>query len=132
MARCNAAKAAYPAQSDVAHNLGLLLAEMDRMDEAVVFLRRASEGLPERAMVHYNYGLAAQSLGRLEEAERALSRALALEPENPDFLLALADHFLRREMPTRALEMADRLLEVAPGHPRGQRLKAAAEAALRR
>jgi len=123
---------AYPDQSDVAYNLGLLLAEMDRMDEAVVFLRRASEGLPERAMVHYNYGLAAQSLGRLDEAERALSRALAVEPDNPDFLFALADHFLRRGMPTRALEMADRLLEISPGHPRGQQLKAAVEAALRR
>ena len=64
---------------------------MNRMDEAVEFLRRASDGLPERAMVHYNYGLAAQSL-----------------------------------------EMANRLLEISPGHPQGQRLKAAAEAALRR
>jgi tetratricopeptide (TPR) repeat protein len=123
---------AYPDQSDVAYNLGLLLAEMNRMDEAVEFLRRASEGLPERAMVHYNYGLAAQSLGRSDEAERALSRALAVEPDNPGFLFALADHFLRRGMPTRALEMADRLLEVAPGHPQGQQLKAAVEAALRR
>jgi hypothetical protein len=35
-------------------------------------------------------------------------------------------------MPARALEVADRLLQVAPEHPQGQQLKAAAEVALRR
>jgi len=121
---------AYPRQFDVAYNLGLLLAEMNRPEAAAEFLRQASEGLPGRGRVHYNYGLLSQSLGRVEEAERALLRAIAVEPDNPDFLFALGDHYLRRGMPARALEMADRLLEVAPAYPQGQQLRAAVERAL--
>jgi len=123
---------AYPDQFEVAYNLGLLLAEMNRMEEAVGFLRQASEGLPARARIHYNYGLAAQSLGRLDESERALLKALAAEPDSPDILFALGDHYYRRGMPARALEMVDRLLEVSPGYPQGRQLKAAVEGALGR
>ena len=123
---------AYPDRSDVAYNLGLLLAEMGRIEEAVEFLGQASQGQPEQARIHYNYGLALQALERLQEAEAALLRALGVEPENPDFLFALGDHYFRRGMPARALETADRLLTAAPGHPQGQQLKAAAEQALRR
>ena len=66
----------------------------------------------------------------LEEAEAALLLALDTEPENPDFLFALGDHYFRRGMPERALEMANRLLAAAPGHTQGQQLKAAIERAL--
>jgi len=122
----------YPGQFEAAYNLGLLLAEMERIEEATEFLGRASAGLPTRARAHYNYGLALQSLGRSEEAEGALLRALGVEPENPDFLFAMGDHYLRRGLPAQALEMVDRLLTAAPGHPQGQQLKAAVEQALRR
>ena len=123
---------AYPDWSDVAYNLGLLLAEMGRIEEAVEFLGRASDGQPDHARVHYNFGLALQAVGRLNDAEAALLEAVGVEPENPDFLFALGDHYLRRGQPARALETADRLLTAAPGHPLGQQLKAAAEQALRR
>jgi len=122
----------YPEQHDVAYNLGLLLAEMNRIEEAVEFLGQASAGLPERARAHYNYGLALQSLGRIAEAEAALLRAVDVEPSSADFLFALADHYLRRGEPARALETADRLLAASPGHPQGQQLRAAAERVLRR
>ncbi len=123
---------AYPDQADVAYNLGLLLAEMGRIEDATEFLGRASEGLPRRARVHYNHGLALQSLGRVAEAEVALLKALSVEPDNPDFLFATGDHYLRRGMPARALEAVDRLLAAAPEHPQGQQLKAAIERVLRR
>ena len=123
---------AYPDQAEVAYNLGLLLAEMSRIEEATEYLGRASEGQPDRARVHYNYGLALQAVGRLDDAEAALLKALSVEPENPDLLFALGDHYFRRGMPAQALEMADRLLAASPGHPQGQQLKAAAEQVLGR
>jgi tetratricopeptide (TPR) repeat protein len=122
---------AYPDQYEVAYNLGLLLAEMNRIEEATEALAQASGGLPDRARVHYNYGLAAQSVGRPQDAEAALLRALELEPENPDFLFALGDHYFRRGMGIQALDIANRLLEASPGHPQGQQLKAAVEQMLR-
>jgi tetratricopeptide (TPR) repeat protein len=122
----------YPDQFEAAYNLGLLLAEMGRIEEAVEFLGQASEGFPNRARVHYNYGLALQATARLDQAEAALLRALSVEPENPDFLFALGDHYLRRGDPAGALEMANRILSTSPRYPQGQQLRAAAEEALRR
>jgi tetratricopeptide (TPR) repeat protein len=123
---------AYPDQVDVAYNLGLLLAELSRIEEAVEFLGRASDGQPDRARVHYNYGLALQAVGRLDDAEGALLKAVGVEPENPDLLFALGDHYLRRGQPARALEVAERLVRIAPNHPQGPELLVAAQQALRR
>jgi tetratricopeptide (TPR) repeat protein len=123
---------AYPDQSETAYDLGLLLAETDRMEEAVEFLGRASDGMPARGRVHYNYGLALQSVSRFAEAEAAFLHALGLDPENLDFLLVTADHYLRTGDATRALEMAQRLLELSPDHPGGLRIRDAALGSLNR
>ncbi len=113
----------YPEQYEAAYSLGLLLAEMERVDEAVEFLGRASSGMPERARAHYNYGLALQAVGSVAEAEAALRRALDVEPENIDFLFALADHYVRRGQLQRALALADRMIALAPDNPIGQQVK---------
>ena len=55
-----------------------------------------------------------------------------LEDVDPDFLFALGDHYLRRGMPARALEFADRLLEASPDYPQAEEFKAAVEEAIRR
>lgn len=123
---------AFPDRYDAAYNLGLLLAEMNRIEEAIEFLGQASQGQPDQARIHYNYGLALQTQTRMEEAEAALLRAISVEPENPDFLYALGEHYLRRGLPRRALELADRLLGFSPDHSPGMQLKSAAEQALRR
>jgi predicted Zn-dependent protease len=68
-----------------------------------------------------------QQLQRADEAAAALEAAVALEPRNPDFLLALGDHYLRRRRAPEALAVAERLIAAAPGQPTGQELRAAAE-----
>jgi predicted CXXCH cytochrome family protein len=113
----------YPEQYEAAYSLGLLLAEMERVDEAVEFLGRASAGMPERARAHYNYGLALQAVGRVGEAEAALRRALDVEPENIDFLFALADHYVKRGELRRALTLADRMIALEPDNPIGRQVK---------
>jgi tetratricopeptide (TPR) repeat protein len=123
---------AEPDLHDVAYSMGLLLAEMGRLEEAVGYLRRAADGLPDQGRVHYNFGLALQEVGRMDEAESALSRAVELEPENYDFVFALADHFVRRSEWDRALELADRMIELAPNNPLGQQVRAVVEENLRR
>jgi tetratricopeptide (TPR) repeat protein len=122
----------YPEQYDAAYSLGLLLAEMNRIEEAVEFLGVASAGMPDHGRAHYNYGLALQAVGRIPEAETALRRAVATEPQNPEFLFALGDHYLRRGSAQRALELANRLLAITPGNQNAIQLRAAAEAALSR
>jgi tetratricopeptide (TPR) repeat protein len=114
----------YPANTDAAYSLGLLLAELGKPEEALGHLRRAAQGETRNARVRYNFGLLAQQLGRLEEAEAALTSALVLEPANPDILLALADHYYRRNRPADVLPLAERLIAAAPGDPTGRQLAA--------
>jgi tetratricopeptide (TPR) repeat protein len=103
---------------------------MGRAPEALPFLSRAAEGLPRRSRVHYNHGLLLQSLGRAEEAEGALARAAGLEPENLDFLLALADHYLKRGLLLRAGAVADRMIAAHPEVSAGHEVKALVERSL--
>jgi tetratricopeptide (TPR) repeat protein len=121
-----------PEQFEVAYLLGLLLAELDRIDEAVEYLGIASDGLPMRSRAHYNYGLALQAVGRLAEAERALLEALDNEPGDYDYLYALADHYVNREEWRRALSMADRMIVAQPGNRLGAEFRSLAERELRR
>jgi tetratricopeptide (TPR) repeat protein len=94
-----------------------LLVEMNRPDEALEYLARASDGLPQRARIHYNLGLLYQQQGQLPAAESKLLQALSVQPENPDFQFALADHYLRRNQPEKALPVVQALARTNPRHP---------------
>jgi tetratricopeptide (TPR) repeat protein len=121
---------AYPEVYEAAYSLGLLLVEMGRPGEAVEFLAQAADGMPERSRVPYNLGLLLQSLGRWAEAEAALRRALELEPESLDYLYALADHYVKRGEPARALPLAERMIAAHPDDSLGPELKTFLQGAL--
>jgi len=121
---------AHPEMTDVAYSLGLLLAEMGRLDEAAVELRRAATGAPAEGRIRYNLGLVLQLLGRTDEAGTELRRALELEPDNPRYLHALADHYARRGDLEEALELAQRLAAEHPEEPVGAQMVAAIERAM--
>ena len=83
--------------------------------------------MPDRGRVHYNYGLALQSTGRVSQAELALRRAVDIEPDNLDFLYALADHYVKRELWDRALTTADRMTATHPESQLGRDVKSLVE-----
>src|SRR4029078_3156662 len=62
------------------HNLGNLLHEQGKLDEAVACYRRAAALNPALAETHTNLGRVLQRLGKLEDAIDALRMALDLEP----------------------------------------------------
>jgi tetratricopeptide (TPR) repeat protein len=113
---------AYPEMYDIAYSLGLLLGEEKRYGEAVVYLERAARGMPEHARVRYNLGLLLQYLHRDSEAEAALSQALELEPNNMDYLQALADFYLKRERFQEAKGIAEQMIARHPSNPVGHDL----------
>ena len=80
--------------------------------------------MPERSRVHYNLGLLLQSLERQPEAEAALQRAIELEPESLEYLYALADHYVKRGEPARALPLAERMITAHPEEPFGREYQA--------
>ncbi|NIU09117.1 MAG: tetratricopeptide repeat protein, partial [Phycisphaerae bacterium] len=88
---------AHPQLHEVQYSLGLLLAERKKYEEASLYLSMAARGLPNRARVHYNLGLLLDYLRKDLEAEVALLRALEIDPDNMDYLYAIAQFYLKRE-----------------------------------
>jgi tetratricopeptide (TPR) repeat protein len=113
----------YPQEYEVAYSLALLLVEMGRPGEAVAFLETAAQGMPGRSRVWYNLGLLRQRTGSFPGAEAALLRALELEPDNLDYLYALADHYIKRGYFSKARPIADRMIAADPDHPAARNLK---------
>jgi tetratricopeptide (TPR) repeat protein len=99
---------------EVQYSLGLLLAEKNEFGEAAQYLAMAAAGLPDRSRVHYNLGLLLQHLKRDSEAEAALLTSLEIEPDNLDYLYALADHYLKRQKLVQARRIAEQMIARHP------------------
>ena len=99
---------------DIAYSLGLLLAEKKKYKDAAKYLKRAAEGMPEHARACYNLGLVLQYLKRDGEAEAALLEALKRDPEEMDYLYALAHYYMKREKFQRAKTFAKKLVAKHP------------------
>jgi Tfp pilus assembly protein PilF len=99
---------------EVQYSLGLLLAEKKQFEEAALYLEKAAAGLPQRSRVNYNLGLLLQHLKRDSEAEAALLAALEIEPDNLDYLYALADHYLKRQKLVQARRIAEQMIAKHP------------------
>jgi predicted TPR repeat methyltransferase len=108
--------AEIPAQFDAVHNLGVLLIQRGRNDEALDFLRRACTINPQSASACLNVGNALRNLGRSEEALQSYDRALAINPNyaeahnNRGVMLRRAGDF------AGALESYDRAVLLKPAY----------------
>jgi Tfp pilus assembly protein PilF len=105
---------AFPELYDVQYSLGLLLAEEKKYLEAETHLASAARGIPDGPRVHFNLGLLYDYLGKGQQAEAALSRAVALESDNLDYLQALARHYLKRGDIAAAERVADQMIAHHP------------------
>jgi tetratricopeptide (TPR) repeat protein len=114
--------AANPEMYEISYSLGLLLVEMKQYDQAVAYLEKAAKGMPARARVHYNLGLLLQYLERSGDAEAALLNAQKLDPDNMDYLYALADHYLKRREWNRAKIVAEQMVAINPNQRIGHEL----------
>jgi tetratricopeptide (TPR) repeat protein len=106
--------ASYPEMYEAHYSLGLLLAEEKKYAEAATYLKQAADGMPDRDRVHYNLGLLLQYLKQDSEAEVSLLKAKELEPDNLDYLYALADFYLKRNKLQEAKSIAK---EMVARHP---------------
>jgi Tfp pilus assembly protein PilF len=107
--------ASHPEMVEVHYSLGLLMAEEKKYAEAAHHLKQAAAGMPHRARVHYNLGLLLQYLKQDLEAEAALRKAQELEPDNLDYLYALADFYLKRHKFQQARGIAEEMVARHPG-----------------
>jgi tetratricopeptide (TPR) repeat protein len=78
--------------------------------------------MPTRSRVHYNLGLLLDYLGKDLQAESALQRAVELEPANMEYLNAIAQYYLKREMYQQAKRIAEQIISNHPANQFGPQL----------
>jgi tetratricopeptide (TPR) repeat protein len=88
-------------------NLGVLLARLDRLDEAEGLLRESAREDPRFAQARYQLGLVLEKKGRAANAIVELGQAAQLDPCYPEPQYALARLYRR----TGEADKADRALE---------------------
>ncbi|MFH0730059.1 MAG: tetratricopeptide repeat protein [Pseudomonadota bacterium] len=111
-----------PTFYDIAFSLGLLLAEKMDYVNAVTFMEKAADGLPDQSRAQYNFALLLQKTGKMKAAESRFKAALAIDPENRDTLYALAVHYRMCNQLDQSVVFTRKLLTLYPGDGAGQRL----------
>lgn len=72
-----------PEDYETYYRYGLLLAEMQKYEEALEYLIIASKNLPQNSRVDYNIAMLYEFMGDLSKAEQYLELAIDKEPTNP-------------------------------------------------
>lgn len=106
-----------PEEGEIHYSLGLLMAEMQRLEEAEASLGEATRRLPTQARVRYNHGLTLQHLGRRPEAETALRSAYQLAPTDTDILQAVIIFYAQGRQWDQAERFAEQLVRLRPNAP---------------
>ena len=79
-----------PDSAEFQGNLGLILQELGRLEEAAASYRKAIELKPDSAEFHHILGITLKRLDRLEEAAASYRRAITLKPDITKFHDSLA------------------------------------------
>jgi len=69
----------HPGQHEAQNQLGILLMDQQRIDEAISHFRAASRAAPKNGSTYNNLGFALMTAGRHEEAVKTLRKAMALD-----------------------------------------------------
>jgi predicted O-linked N-acetylglucosamine transferase (SPINDLY family) len=105
-----------PDDADLPSNLGSLLSDAGRLDEAIACFRRALEILPNFAEAHGNLGLALTRVGRPDEAVASLQRAVQLKPAFTEAHHNLGNALVRLQRFDEAAASYRRTLALNPNH----------------
>ncbi|WP_105101530.1 tetratricopeptide repeat protein [Microbulbifer pacificus] len=102
--------------------LGLLLAEMGKKEEAEDHLEIAAKG-GNNARIWYNLGVLRHQRQDWKPAETAYRKALALAPDNVDYVSALASLLVQQEEYDQAKTLIDKSLHLVPNEQKLLRFK---------
>jgi tetratricopeptide (TPR) repeat protein len=97
-------------------DLGTLLVESDRPDDAVKYLLQAVELAAGDWRTHRELGKAYLQLNRLEEAQTELDKAVALAPENGPLHFLLAQAYRKRGLADKARVETERYNALTGAH----------------
>jgi len=111
------ARALAPRDVATLNALGLCLARLDRMGEAVEAFEAAVAADPNFAPAHFNRGWASEAVGDLDQARRSLEAAHGLNPGDAAPLAHLASLAARRAEWAGARTLAEQALAIDPDQP---------------
>jgi len=111
---CRQIIASRPANADAHNILGVSLAALGNMDEAVGALKRAIKINSEAASYHANLGEILRQAGRVDEAAPSIEQAIKLDPNNAQALNNLGIIQYERRQFQEAVESYRRALELRP------------------
>jgi len=106
-----------PGDGGLHHALGLGLARLKRLDEALVELRRAAELDSHNARYAYIYGVALHSAGHQQDAITYLKDSLIEHPESRDIIMAIISFSRVSGDTVTALQYAEQAIKIAPDDP---------------
>jgi protein O-GlcNAc transferase len=101
--------------SDHYNNLGVLLREQNRLDEAITAYRQALTRAPRYATAHYNLGNAYRSKGQMGPAAKSLRRAIEIDPGHARALAALGQVLQTLGRAVDSVPFLERALVLIPG-----------------
>ncbi|HXW53094.1 MAG TPA: tetratricopeptide repeat protein [Myxococcota bacterium] len=99
---------------DIYHNLGCALMEIGQVEQAMPFLKRAFDMMPEDAEVANNWGRINMECGELTDAIKAFEHAVRLSPGTADYLKNLGDGYLLAKRPDDALDILNKAVRSDP------------------
>jgi Tfp pilus assembly protein PilF len=100
----------------------MLLAEQGRYGESREYFQKAAALMPEQTRILYNLGLLENAMGNTGAAEGYLLKVLGREPDNYDYLYALATFYIEHGEKAKAMIYARQLAQKFPENPAGSQL----------
>ena len=103
-----------PDDYDIRKNLGNVLTDMNRSEEAALLYRDLIADRPADPTNHSNYSIALRKLGRFTEALACARRSVELAPQSPVVWLALANALACADEVTQAAQAYERVIAFKP------------------
>ena len=123
------AHAASPDDVGVRQALGLVLHRLERYADALGHFDAVTAAQPDFAPAHGARGLVLEALGDVRRARAAYDRALALQPDNLAAMAGKASLASGEGAHAEARDLAQAVLDAAPGYPDAVMTLASAELA---
>ena len=101
-------------------NLGVVLAQRRRYDDAIRAYRTALRLQPGVPQTHHNLGLALEAVGRTDDAGAQYAEAVRLKPDYAKAHMHLANLLAQRGATEAAIQHYREAIRLAPGEPLAQ------------